>query len=194
MCLARAPMAVAADGGAGALLRAGIAPVAVIGDLDSIGADALEAFGDLLNEVRDQDTTDFEKCLTRVRAPLVLAAGFLGGRLDHTLATLAGLARLRAHHVVLVGREEVCVLARPGRSRIAAPVGTRVAVMPLGPVVASSDGLKWDMDRMPLAPAGRVSSSNRAVRDLIRLEIDGPALILLERAALDGATDYALGR
>ncbi|WP_165351937.1 thiamine diphosphokinase [Salipiger sp. IMCC34102] len=193
-CLARAPTLVAADGGADVALRAGLVPVAVIGDLDSLSQAARSAFADRLHAVEAQDTTDFEKCLQRVKAPLVLAAGFLGGRLDHTLSTLSVLARLRAHHVVLVGEDQVVVLARRGRSRIVATPGRRVALLPLGEAVVSSDGLVWDMDAMALAADGQVSSSNGARSDLVTLDVQGPVLITLEPADLDFATDYALGR
>ncbi|MBS1303916.1 thiamine diphosphokinase [Loktanella sp. SALINAS62] len=194
ICLTFAPSVVAADGGADWLLDAGMTPLAVIGDMDSLSDRARDTFADLIQTVTDQDTTDFEKCLAALRAPLILAVGFLGARLDHTLATLAAVARSRAYHVVLVSASEVCVLARPGHSQIAAPHNTRVALMPLGDAVVTTAGLVWDMDVMDLAPDGRVSSSNRAARDRIDLTIDGPVLITLEPQGLRGAIDYALGQ
>ncbi|KQI67303.1 hypothetical protein AN189_16210 [Loktanella sp. 3ANDIMAR09] len=194
MCLRVAPSVVAADGGADRLVVTGIPPLAVIGDMDSLSAQARATHRDVIHAVSEQDTTDFEKCLTRITAPVVLAAGFLGARLDHTLATLATLARLQAHHVVLVSDSEVCVLARQGRSRIAVTPQTRVAVMPLGAATVSSTGLVWDMDALGLAPDAVVSSSNRAQAEHVTLDVAGPVLITLERSELSGAQDYALGR
>ena len=69
---------VAVDGGADHLAKAGILPAAVIGDLDSISASGRATFADRLHQIADQSTTDFEKALMRVSAPLVICIGFLG--------------------------------------------------------------------------------------------------------------------
>ena len=90
---------VAADGGAILCLEAGIVPDAVIGDLDSLGATLAAIPLERLHRVAEQETTDFDKCLRHVAAPLVLAFGVTGPRLDHTLAvctTLVSRAEVRA--------------------------------------------------------------------------------------------------
>jgi thiamine pyrophosphokinase len=79
LCLARAPVAVAADGGADRLLRLGTMPQAVIGDFDSI-SDAARLQIPIENQyvVPEQSTTDFDKALDGIAAPFVLALGFAG--------------------------------------------------------------------------------------------------------------------
>jgi len=87
---------VAVDAGADHLLGCGVVPRAVIGDLDSLSQAARDAFADRLHHVPEQETVDFEKAVLRVAAPVIIAVGFSGGRLDHMLAGLDVMGR---HHV-----------------------------------------------------------------------------------------------
>ena len=88
-----APVIAAADRGADIALGFGLMPGAVWGDLDSISEAARKAIPrERLHLVAEQESTDFEKCLARIQAPLVLAIGFSGGRQDHFLPQ--GLRRL----------------------------------------------------------------------------------------------------
>ena len=90
---ARAAALVAADGGAAVCLAAGLTPDAVIGDMDSIpGPVRARIPAARVHEIAEQESTDFDKCLRSIRAPLVLGHGFLGARLDHALAALTVLA------------------------------------------------------------------------------------------------------
>ncbi|PRY94697.1 thiamine diphosphokinase [Hasllibacter halocynthiae] len=182
--LSRAGPVVAADGGAAACLAAGRVPDAVIGDLDSLDGAARAAIpAGRVHRIATQDDTDFEKAMAHVRAPLVLGAGFLGGRVDHALAALGALPRLRP--CILVGLED-CACALPaGETRLDLPPGTRVSLFPMGPVTGTSEGLEWPIDGLALRPAGRVGTSNRA-KGPVRLRMDGAGcLLILPAAALD---------
>lgn len=194
ICLKVAPSVVAADGGADHALRKGRHPLAVIGDMDSISDAARAAFGDVLHLVAEQDTTDFEKCLTRLHAPLIMAAGFLGGRLDHTLSALSVVARLQACHVVLVARDDVCVLLPQGHSIWHLALGDRAALLPLGAATVTSTGLRWDLDARGLAPDGTVSSSNAVAAPVVQLNVSGPVLLTLPLAAWAAVTDAVRGQ
>ncbi|MFZ3582266.1 thiamine diphosphokinase [Loktanella sp. DJP18] len=194
ICLKVAPSVVAADGGADHALRKGLQPLAVIGDMDSASPAARQAFADVLHPIDEQDTTDFEKCLTRIQASLIMAAGFLGGRLDHTLSVLGVLARLRACHVVLIVRDDVCVLLPEGNSVWHLRPGDRAALLPLGPARVTSDGLRWDLAARRMAPDGVVSSSNAVARPVVRLDVTGPVLLTLPRAAWAVVTDAVRAR
>ncbi|WP_394154152.1 thiamine diphosphokinase [Loktanella salsilacus] len=183
ICLKVAPSVVAADGGADHALRHDLKPIAVIGDMDSLSNKARTAFADALHHVAEQDSTDFEKCLTRIKAPLIMAAGFLGGRLDHTLAVLGTLARLRAHHVILVSPDDVCVLLPHGHSMWQLSPGLRAGVLPLGHATVSSNGLVWDLAGSKLAPDGLVSSSNAVKQAQVSFDVAGPVLLTLPLSA-----------
>ena len=192
-CLSRARLAVAADGGAGALLAAGRVPDAVIGDLDSLAPADREAIAPgRLHRVAEQDSTDFEKCLSRIEAPLVLATGFLGGRADHALAAMSVLARgVGPPCVVVSERDAVC--HAPARLALDLAPGTRVSLFPMAPVTGASEGLRWPIGGLAFAPAGRIGTSNEALGP-VRLALDGPGmLVVVPRAALDALIDGLSG-
>ena len=106
--LALAPVLAAADGGADAALANGLVPQAVWGDFDSISPQARAAIPtENLHRIAEQDSTDFEKCLSRIDAPLVLAIGFCGARQDHFLAALNTLARGIGPPCILIADQDI---------------------------------------------------------------------------------------
>ena len=184
--LAVAPVLVAADGGADRALALGHRPRAAIGDFDSISTDARAAIGpEALIHIAEQDSTDFEKCLTRIAAPFVLAVGFTGARVDHLLAALTVLARQPGPPCVMLGTNDVIFLAPP-ELRLELPAGTRLSLFPMGAVRGESTGLRWPIDGIGFAPAGRIGTSNE-VTGPVMLRIEGPMLVILPAAHLDAA-------
>lgn len=179
-----APRLAAADGGADSLLRAGLAPEWVAGDMDSISVDGRTAFADRLRVVSEQDSTDFAKCLRLSDAPWTIAVGFLGARLDHTLACLSTLSSMRARCVLLGSEDCVCILpARP--LRLSLPVGSRLSLWPLGQAEGRSRGLRWPVDGIAMAPDGRVGTSNETTaRDVTLAFAGAPVALILEASAL----------
>ena len=102
------PAAGAVDGGANVALANGIIPLATIGDLDSIEQEVLSKLSpDHVFKVSEQDSTDFEKCLLRVSAPLIIGVGFTGARLDHTLAAFSSLAKFSDRPCILLDEEDL---------------------------------------------------------------------------------------
>jgi thiamine pyrophosphokinase len=175
---------VGVDGGADHLLVRGITPEVVIGDLDSLSAQARATFAACLLHVTEQETTDFEKALTRVAAPQIIALGFTGGRMDHALSVLNVMARMPDRAVFLVDADDVSYLAPQGTSAITLPAGARVSLMPLGDVRASVSGVRWPFTDWALHPVGRNSASNMATGGLVRITAQGPLLVTLPQAHL----------
>ncbi len=187
LALGLAPVLVAADGGAGQALAAGHMPQAVIGDLDSVDAATLARIpAGRVHRIDEQETTDFDKCLRSVDAPLILGIGFLGARLDHQLAAMAVLVRRTGRRCILIGSHDV-VFAAPPRLALDLRAGTRVSLFPLLPVAGTSRGLGWPIDGLALRPDGRLGTSNVATGP-VTLTLDGPgALVVLPRDALAAA-------
>lgn len=190
--LALAPEAIAADSGGDVALPAGARFRAVIGDLDSLrGAERLRAAGVPVHRIAEQETTDLEKCLYSVAAPRFLAVGFLGARLDHTLAALTALTRLPAGRVVLIGHADVAFLC-PQSLEMRLPAGTRVSLWPLGPVAGRSTGLRWPIEGIAFRPDARTGTSNQATGEPVRLTLDAPRMVVLLPADLLGTVVAAL--
>lgn len=180
---------VAADSGADHLLAARITPRAVIGDFDSLSVQSRLEFAPYLIHVAEQDTTDLEKTLSRLKAPVLIGAGFLGGRLDHSFAALNALARYATSPLILLSESECCFRAPETPWEITLPVGTGFAVLPMSDVVASTQGLVWDMDEMALSPVGRVSSSNVTAAPVVEVQVQGAAIVTLPLDQLSAAID-----
>lgn len=183
--LALAPVLVAADGGANSLKAFGHLPERVIGDLDSLDPDLRMHLGDRVLHVPDQDSTDFDKCLKRIAAPVVIGVGFDGARLDHTLAALTSLVWHGRARVVLLCAEDICFLAPPQISLTLEP-GARVSLFPMASVTGRSTGLHWPIDGLQFSPADTIGTSNRADQARVALSFDAPGMLaLLERDYLE---------
>ncbi|MEX3014571.1 thiamine diphosphokinase [Gymnodinialimonas hymeniacidonis] len=170
---------VGVDGGGDEILRRGADPVAVIGDLDSFSAAGRAAIpSENLIHVAEQDSTDFEKALSRLSAPLILAIGFTGARLDHELAAMHALVRFPQQPVVLIGAEDV-VLHLPAQMTLDLPEGTRVSLFPMDGVTVGLQGLEWSFEALDLHPARKIGTSNRASGGAVHLRADRPGCLLL---------------
>ncbi len=187
----RAAAIVAADSGADAVMAAGLVPDAVIGDMDSISAAARVALpASRVHEVTEQDSTDFEKCLRVIEAPLVLCLGFLGERIDHALAAMTVLARYPARRCLLVGASDAVTLLPP-RIALDVEVGTRVSLWPLGPVTGRSEGLRWPIAGLEFAPHGTVGTSNEATGP-VTIEVSAPRMLAMLPASEAGRLEAGL--
>lgn len=170
---------VAADGGAIKLLETGRKPLAVFGDLDSLSPELQRRIApDTLFRITEQDSTDFEKCLTRVSAPAIIAVGFTGARIDHELAALHVLLRFPHRFCLLLAEREVIFLCPP-RFRLMMSAGETVSLFPLTPVQGHSTGLNWPIDGLNMAPGHRVGTSNHATGGEMVLDMDAAGMLVL---------------
>jgi len=168
----------AADGGAAALVARGVIPEAVIGDFDSLSDDVRASLpGEALHKVAEQDSTDFEKCISRIEAPLIVGAGFSGARVDHQLAVCNVLVRWPARRCVLISEDDAMFLAPPSMA-LNLPEGCRVSLFPMGVVEGRSDGLNWPIDGLVLTPDGQIGTSNYAVGP-VQLSVTAPKLLVI---------------
>ncbi len=185
LALSLAPRLVAADGGAGAALAAGRMPEAVYGDMDSLAdADRARIASDRIHPIAEQDSTDFDKALRHIRAPVVLAAGFTGDRVDHELAVYHGLMAQPGARCIVMGPQDVVVHAPPAL-RLDLPADTRLSLFPLGRVTGRGRGLVWPIDDLVFDPLTRVGTSNRTDGGPLHLAFDAPGmLVIVPRAHL----------
>ena len=193
--LALAPEAVAADSGGDLTLPGGARLRAVIGDLDSVrNAAALRAQGVAVHAIAEQDSTDLEKCLYSVEAPLYLGVGFLGGRIDHHLAAMSALVKYPDRRVVLIGADDLCLLC-PELLELDLAPGTRVSLYPMAPVTGTvSEGLRWSVAGLALRPDGRLGTSNLALGGPMRVGFDARQVLAILPVSLLGAVVDRLSR
>jgi len=185
-----ADMVVAADGGARFLLEQGVRPDLVVGDFDSLPAgdvERLEAAGvELVRHPVRKDLTDgemaAEEALRRGAGELVLAGAL--GALDHTLGHLAILRRLAARGVaarLAAPRLTVRVLAAPDETRLDAPAGTRVSIVPLqGDALVTLEGFDYPLSRGVLPQDACLGLGNAVVAAARVLVHEGSVAVLVE--------------
>ena len=187
MAIQRAPRIVAADGGADRCLAHGFEPEVVIGDMDSVSADARTRLGEArFHPIAEQDSTDFDKVLRSVDAPFMIGVGFLGARVDHTLAVFNVLAQ-RPEVCLLLGAQDVVFQAPVGRwITLQMRAGERFSLFPMMSVTGQSKGLDWPIGGLTLSPGGQTSTSNRVTRGDVQVQADGPGLlVIVPRTRLD---------
>lgn len=178
VALTIAPNLVAADGGANYVVNKGLNPLAVIGDFDSVSENTKKQLPDsLLFPIEEQDSTDFEKCLRNIAAPLILAVGFSGDRQDHQLAAYNALVRFPQHRCILIGLNELVFLCPPSLS-LDLPAGCPVSLFPMGAVEGMSDGLEWPINGLNFAPDGRIGTSNRATGH-VQVDMTAPKMLMI---------------
>lgn len=178
---------VAADGGALRAKAQGLEPKAIIGDLDSLPDPELwRANGIAVHHIAEQMTTDFEKCISHIKAPLILALGFTGGRMDHTLAVMNSLARHGPGPLVVVGQEDI-LWALPEKIQLDLPIGTVVSLFPMRKVRGiSSTGLRWPVTGIDFAPMGFSGTSNETNAQKVEIWLDRRGMLgMVPLSALD---------
>ena len=193
LLLTLAPDLVAADGGANTCAKHGFRPIAVIGDFDSLTPDTRDALpGTRFIHVTEQDSTDFDKSLTRIDAPFILATGFTSARVDHTLASMSSLVQHAGPPVLILGKDDI-VFAVAGRLAIDLPPAMRLSLFPMNATTGRSTGLAWPIEGLVLQPNGRIGTSNRTTGP-VTLDMDNPGcLVILPRVALEAALQALIG-
>jgi len=195
--VARGYPLIAADGAADVALAHEIPIEAIIGDLDSINDISVFSEPTQIIKIDEQETTDFEKCLYSVEAPLYVCIGMLGKRIDHTLAAFHTIARLgHKKNIVLVDQYEMS-FGVGGNVEFDLPKRTRFSIYPLQPVTfKSSDGLKYPLDGLTLEVGRRIGTSNKVVKNevvLTPLENEmAPYLVILPREHFDRVFDASV--
>ena len=188
---------VAADGGANHLLKMGILPEIVIGDLDSVDEDTLFELTSADVEIKqyseDKDETDIELALhyaVELRPSSILIVGALGGRLDQTLTNLSILTdpTLPAIDIRLDdGVEEAFFCktsaAKGEQAEVQGRSGDIVSLIPWnGPVEGvATDGLKWPLYGETLFPSKSRGVSNEMLAESASVKIEKGLLLVVHR-------------
>lgn len=177
----RADFIVAADGGADALLKAGVMPHKVIGDLDSVSATAKHKIPPhSFIHLRNQENTDLEKALRYVQKcgfTAVTLAGFTGKRWDFSLGNLLAVSRFAR-------KMEICVELNNSRFYVittsrtfTSTVNKRVSLIPLKNCRAVTlTGLKYPLKQAYLPVGTTRSLSNVTIAKKFSVSLESGCL------------------
>lgn len=178
-------------------------PACICGDIDSSNAEALaffEARGVPVVRMEDQQKTDLEKTFLFASAKFafnaqdtVLIIGAIGGRFDHSVASVSFLHKLDVSgkaerglpQVVLIGDNNMCLLLKAGANQVLVPDSVFSAVCGLLPMAGTvrsvtSRGLRWNLEETALSMEGLVSSSNQRLSNRIEVHVSDALLFFCE--------------
>jgi len=197
------PLVVAADGGASNAARLGLQPDLIIGDLDSLPADAVERYRhagvELSAHSAQKDASDTElavaEALRRGADELVILAALGGQRAEHSLANvlLLTLPLLAGRDAMLVdGPSSVRVLGVAGADQLTihGEVGDFVSLLPLSEAAGgvTTGGMRYALNDARLVQGtSRGLSNELAASDATVAVGDGRlAVIHTRRQAVHG--------
>jgi len=173
---------IAADGGACHALSLNITPHVVIGDLDSLPADAeqrlLRSSTQFLRFPTHKDETDLELAIRHALekgVDTIVFLGVLGGRLDQSLANvmLLTLPSLQNVQASIVDGDQLAFVIRE-RAFITGRPGDLVSVLPLGGDAhgVTNEGLEWRLrhDTLPLGTTRGISNVMLEEKAVISLQ------------------------
>jgi thiamine pyrophosphokinase len=186
---------IAADSGLDHAVALGLSTDVVIGDLDSVSAEAVEHAADAGTIVHrhdpDKDATDTELAIEAAIASghthLVIVSGG-GGRLDHLLGSLMLLARpLDGRIEAWIGTAHVDVVHGPGSVDVDAASGAVVSLVPLGGVARgiTTTGLRWSLADDDLDWRATRGISNELLTDTATVSVATGTLAVIVPQALD---------
>lgn len=174
---------IAADGGANHLARLPetiASPDLILGDMDSLEDRADWEKRTEVRKVHDQNSTDFDKAVAASGAPVLLCAGFLGGRFDQSLTCLHLLAGHPDRRILILGEVDVMTALPPGGFTLELPLRTRVSLWPWRRTrFTGSEGLRYPLGGLTLETGLQTGTSNETVSPSFSVSADDHGCVLI---------------
>jgi thiamine pyrophosphokinase len=176
---------ICADGGADSALKMKLLPDAIIGDLDSISANALKEFKSVsrIIRIKRQNDTDVEKCLKYAISKNLneaLLVGVTGNRLDHTFCNLGIVLKFFPQINLSIIAENSFLKPFKGNAAINTVPGETISLYGFNnKTKITSKGLKYQLNEIALPFGERESTSNIAKGAKIELKINGGVVFVI---------------
>jgi thiamine pyrophosphokinase len=180
-----ANIVICADGGANTALRLGIMPDAIVGDLDSIHAEALVKFRRVaVYEDRSDETTDLEKAILwaiKAKFEHITVTGATGKRVDHSVGNLGVLAKFYPDAIIRFV-DDLGEISYVGRElTFEANKGAVVSLIPLSRCEGIvTEGLRYALEGETLELGVREGTSNVVVKSPVRIKVKKGHLLLFK--------------
>lgn len=179
---------IAADGGGNFLREKNILPHYVIGDLDSLTRDNYEFYKEKkvrIKKIREQETTDFEKCINfclknSFNEAFVLGAS--GQRPDHTLNNFSVMKRYYKKLKIIFVSEEFEIFFVNKIIEFNYPPAETVSIlaMPVAKKIFTS-GLKYKLNGETLELGVREGALNVSVSKKVSISFKSGNLLLFKK-------------
>lgn len=180
---------ICADGGARHAHALGIIPHMIVGDMDSVSPDLLDAFAARGAVIRrhptGKDETDTELALDAaldLNPSGVWVFGALGFRIDHTLANLSLLLKGTAKKIPVKLVDEWCeVLLATDTCTIKGDIGQTVSLLPLMGTAkgVTLTGFEYPLEEGTLSMEKPLGVSNRLISETATIVIESGSLVVI---------------
>lgn len=184
--LEKAARIVCCDGAALALVRHGMTPNVIVGDLDSLPEDFRKRYKECLIHVEEQEDNDLTKafryCMEQNWKNIVIL-GATGKREDHTLGNLSLLAdySLETEKISLVTDHGIFIAIHKSGTFESFP-GEQISLFAMDPdTFVSSENLKYPMNKYHLRRWWQ-ATLNEALSENFSLDFEEGKTLLLFRA------------
>lgn len=178
----------AADGGANYLMKAGIKPDLIIGDLDSAAAGTLKYFKKKkvnIIKIEEQETTDFEKCLIycmNQKLNNIIVFGATSLRPDHTLNNFSVLKRYenKLSVKIISGEFEIFFINKSFKFKSKPGETVSILALPIAKKI-NTKGLQYSLKNENLEFGFREGTLNKSVSDLVSITFQSGSLLLFKK-------------
>ncbi len=167
---------IAADGATNRLMKIGIKPDIIIGDLDSVDSKYLEFIPNFKNS--DQSTSDFEKTLEYTKAKMIspsIIVGLGGGYLDHILNNI----NIFTASEFIAFSDSTVILNITSSLELKLPTNTKISLFGMPEACITTTGLKWNLCNDLLTFPGKNSALNRSYDENIRITVKEGILLCI---------------
>ncbi|KAJ1964314.1 hypothetical protein IWQ62_002970 [Dispira parvispora] len=168
-------------------------PTVICGDMDSaekVVVEYFEGLGTTIAREDDQDTTDFMKCLDWIdghyekrnsSSYAIVAYGGLGGRFDHTMASISTLYKYaKDRPIYLVNPGTLTFLLTPNTHHIECQwyrKEIKCGIIPISePAIVTTEGLRWNLKEEETSFTGLLSTSNIIDKDHATVKTNKPVV------------------
>lgn len=170
---------IAVDGAANILDRIGITIHTIIGDLDSVDPLVCEKYYSVYMD--SQDYSDFEKALEYLKSNNFLPSiicGVNGGYVDHILNNINIFANSES---IFFDPPIIGYAVKAGAAKsFTLPIKSKISIIGFGNALASTSGLRWELNKYNLSFPGPTSCFNRTISDTISISVhEGVVLVMI---------------
>ena len=181
--LSSAPYVVCCDGATNEYIARGNRPDAIVGDGDSLCADVVAQFSDILHINPDQETNDQTKAVRFLQSrgiTRIAIVGATGKREDHTLGNISLLAEYqRAGLNVRIYTDYGVFMACSGDCRVVCQKNQAVSIFNLTARNLSAEGLQYPIYDFTQLWQGTL---NRTTADEFSISAEGEYLLFVAYA------------
>lgn len=180
---------IAADGAANLLHHLDVLPEYVVGDLDSVLPEVLNAMrgtSEIVGEA-DQDVNDFEKALRFAQQMVwhrVLVTGIHGGDLEHTLNNWSVLMRYGLNMDIMAIDGQRIGIPLYANTSYQSEMDEIISLIPQPEATLTTRGLAWPLTQESLTLGVREGARNRSTGERVELEIHSGAVFVFVDARL----------